>query len=401
MSQYNNRGGAPVRRAPQGQPRPAAARPAGARPAGRPNPAAQKRPMPRARRRTFAGMPRGLGSLLIGGFVAVLLAFMLQLLWPNGFPLDRNQNNAVDTGAVFEVRSAGPIRINEIMTSNSSTLSIEDGTSPDWIEVANIGNAPVNIGGYALSKATNSAQVFTFPEMTLEAGECVLVYADSKLRNDAGESLHAPFRLSSAGDPLLLFNRSGTAIDTVNIPAVVRDSSYARVSDSAWEVSTMVTPGLLNTQENYQALHQKVDNSPVILSEIMSSNASTLKADEGLYYDYIEITNRSGETVDLTGWYLSDDAADLRKWRIPSGSIAPGQAMVIFASGLDKTSDSGQLHTNFRLSSEGETVLLCNSQGRIMDEVSFDLLKSDVAWMLAGDGSWNASLQPSPGRSNF
>ena len=399
MSQYNNRGGAPVRRVPQGQPRPAGARPAA--PAGRPVPAAQRRPMPKAKRRTFAGMPRGLGALLIGGLVIVLLAFMLQLLWPNGFPLDRKQNNAADTGAVFEVHSAGPIRINEVMTSNSNTLSIEDGTSPDWIEVANISNAPVDIGGYALSKATNSAQVFTFPEMTLEAGECVLVYADSKLRTNAGESLHAPFRLSSAGDPLLLFNRSGTAIDTVNIPAVVRDSSYARVSDSAWETSTMVTPGMLNTQENYQALHRKADNSPLVLSEIMSSNVSTLKADEGLCYDYIEITNRSGETVDLTGWYLSDDAATLRKWRIPSGSIAPGQSVVIFASGLDKTSDSGEMHTNFRLSSEGETVMLCNSQGRIMDEVRFDLLKDDVAWSLAGDGSWTASLPPSPGRSNF
>ena len=346
-------------------------------------------------------MPRGMGALLIGGLVVVLLAFMLQLLWPNGFPLDRKQNNAADTGAVFEVRSTGPIRINEVMTSNSNTLSIEDGTSPDWIEVANIGSAPVNIGGYALSKATNSAQVFTFPDMTLEAGECVLVYADSKLRSNAGESLHAPFRLSSAGDPLLLFNHSGTAIDTVNIPAVVRDSSYARVSDSKWEVSTMVTPGMLNTQENYEALHRKVDNSPVILSEIMSSNAGTLKAEDGMYHDYIEITNRSGETVDLTGWYLSDDAANLRKWRIPSGSIAPGQTIVIFASGLDKTTDSGQMHTNFRLSSEGETVVLCNSQGRIMDEVTFDLLKSDIAWSLAGDGSWTGSLPATPGRSNY
>ena len=105
--------------------------------------------------------------------------------------------------------------------------------------------------------------------------------------------------------------------------------------------------------------------------------------------------------MDLTGWYLSDDAANLRKWRIPSGSIAPGQTIVIFASGLDKTTDSGQMHTNFRLSSEGETVALCNSQGRIMDEVTFGLLKSDIAWSLAGDGSWTGSLPATPGRSNY
>lgn len=347
-------------------------------------------------------MPRGFMALMTGGLVAILLAFGLQSIWPNGFPLDRRSDSgSTQNASIIEVRSNGPIRINEVMTSNSNTLSVADGTSPDWIEVMNVSKNAVQLGGYSLSKTTNSAQVFTFPEMTLESGECVLVYADSKLRDTAGEALHAPFRMSSAGDTLMLFNSNGTAIDTVNIPAVARDSSYARTSASSWEITTMVTPGLDNTQENYQALHQKVENSPVVLSEIMASNASTIRAADGMYYDYIEIMNRSAQAVDLAGWYLSDDETSLRKWSLPSITINPGETLIVFASGLDDKSDVSQLHTNFRLSSEGETVVLCNAEGRIMDMTSYSLLKRDVAWSLGSDGAWTVSLPATPGRSNY
>ena len=62
--------------------------------------------------------------------------------------------------------------------------------------------------------------------------------------------------------------------------------------------------------------------------------------------------------------------------------------------------DPAQLHTNFALSSEGESVVLSNAAGRVMDRVDFDLLKADVAWSRTQDGSFTASLAPTPGRAN-
>lgn len=332
----------------------------------------------------------------------VVLAFVLQMIWPNGFPLVKTQEagNAAASARISEIHSEGPLRINEIMTSNRTTIMLEDESTPDWIEVMNIGKNPVKLDGCSLSKtADDTMRTFTFPKMTLEAGECVLVYADSRLRDTAGQALHAPFRISSAGDTLMLFNAGGTAIDTVNIPALGADRSYARMDVYAWQECETATPGLSNTAESYQALRRPAENSPVVFSEVMSTNTKTLTDENGQYYDYIELYNRSSEAVNLEGWYLTDDETQLRKWRMPQVTLGAGEYLVVYASKLDRKDDPAYLHTNFGLSSEGETLLLVGSDGRIMNSVTFDLLKANVAFSLKTDGSW-ASGAASPGKAN-
>ena len=336
--------------------------------------------------------------LAIGGLIVAALALALQVRWPNGFPLTvQGASGAVVR--VSEIYSSGPLRINEIMTANRRTLVAEDGSTPDWLEIANVGSDAVDLAGYALAKTDSGSGTFIFPELRLEAGACVLVLADSRMRADAGETLHAPFRFSSAGDTLMLFNAAGVAIDTVNIPALSADCSYARTGASAWEVSSAPTPGLLNTPESQSAMREPSGDSPVVLNEIVASNKSVLKDENGEYYDYIELYNRSNETVDLTGWGLSDDAAQARKWSFPRVSIAPGEYLVVYASGLNRRDDPAYLHTNFSLSAEGEQAALTDAQGRMMDLVSFDLLKSDTAWARGADGSWGSAV-PSPGSAN-
>jgi len=332
----------------------------------------------------------------------IVIALVLQMIWPNGFPLVKAQEagNAAGSARISEIHSEGPLRINEIMTSNRTTIMLEDETTPDWIEVMNIGKNPVKLKGYSLSKTEDDAmRTFTFPDMTLEAGECVLVYADSRLRDTAGQALHAPFRISSAGDTLMLFNAGGTAIDTLNIPALGADRSYARMDVYTWQECETATPGLSNTAESYQALKKPAENSPVVISEIMSTNTKTLPDENGQYYDYIELYNRSSETVDLEGWYLTDDETQLRKWRMPQVTLCAGEYLVVYASKLDRKDDPAYLHTNFGLSSEGETLLLVDAGGRIMNSVTFDLLKANVAFSLKADGSW-ASGTASPGKAN-
>ena len=169
---------------------------------------------------------------------------------------------------------------------------------------------------------------------------------------------------------------------------------------SSWVESNMPTPGMPNSEESYRALHEPRSDSPVILTELMSTNSATITDENGQYYDYIELYNRSGEAVNLSGWYLSDDSASVRKWRFPDVTLAPGEYLLVFASGLDRKDDPAHLHTSFSLSSEGEEVVLSDAYGRELDSVRFDLLQRDVAWSRADDGSWTSAKQPSPGRAN-
>ena len=336
----------------------------------------------------------GIGALVLAG------ALVLQCLMPNGFPLKRDPKpGSAAAAAVTEIHSGGPIRINEIMTSNGGVLVDESGATPDWIEIANVSSGTVNLSGYSLAKNANAGNVFTFPDMTLQPGECVIVIADSRLRASAGEELHAPFRLSSTGDVLMLFNGADVAIDTVNIPALDQNTAYVRQNGSAWAKDTRCTPGMLNTEENYLSLTTVTQTSSVQISEIVSSNTKYAPDENGAYHDYIILRNTSAEAADISGWYLSDTPQLTRVWRFPGGTrIEGGGTLLVYASGLNRTEDLSHLHTSFRLSSEGEQVSLSNQLGQPVDIVAFDLLKTDMAYLRNADGSWSEGTPTANGQ---
>ena len=304
-----------------------------------------------------------------------------------------------DSVAVSAVYSSGPIRLNELMSRNSGTIVDENGLTADWLEIMNVSNAPVNLEGYMLAKNDSASNVFEFPAYTLEAGECVIVFADSTLRNDAGGVFHAPFKLSSAGGSLMLFSPSGVAIDTVSFPSLSSDTAYVREDLAVWSVSDQPTPGLPNTAENYQSLHELVTGAGVEITEIVASNTQYAPDENGAYQDYIELHNTTGEAIDLSGWYLSDTPGLPLLWRIPDGFVLqPGECRIVYASGRDRA-DAASPHANFGLSTEGETVTLANREGRLVDQVTYDLLADDEAWLKQADGSW-ATGTPSPAAAN-
>lgn len=364
--------GAPARQAQSGPPRPAAPRPA-------------------ARKRRGGSLPNGFWPL-VGVCAGILaLGMLLQGLMPNGFPIQRAASDARPIAeTISEIHGGGPIRLNEIMTANSGVYVDADGETPDWIEVANIGNRPVSLKGYVLARSAKAGNVFVFPDMILQAGECALVLADSTLRDAVGSELHAPFRLSSDGDVLMLFNDADVAIDTVNIPALAANTAYARQDKNTWTVVLNPTPGLLNTEDNYRAMTTVVQTGAVQLAELVASNTQYAPDENGAFQDYILLRNTSGEAVDLSGWYLSDDPRMPRLWRFPDGaSIPAGGTLIVYASGVSRTTDLSHLHAGFRLSSEGETVTLSNAAGQPVDQVTYDLLKTDAAYIRGADGSWS------------
>lgn len=76
-------------------------------------------------------------------------------------------------------------------------------------------------------------------------------------------------------------------------------------------------------------------NSQILLNEIQSSNTVTLKDEFNEYPDWIEVINNSTESVNLNGWYLSDEKDQLTKWSFPSIQLAPSQVVLVCASGRD------------------------------------------------------------------
>ena len=105
--------------------------------------------------------------------------------------------------------------------------------------------------------------------------------------------------------------------------------------------------------------------SDPVISELMASNASSLLDEDRDSSDWIEVHNPTASTIDLSGWSLSDDAAQLNKWTFPSVAIEPGRFLVVFASGKDRRTMADALHANFRLSRSGEFLSLVRPDGTV------------------------------------
>ena len=151
-----------------------------------------------------------------------------------------------------------------------------------------------------------------------------------------------------------------------------------------------------------------VSYAGVQISEFMASNKTTLATAQGLYEDWIEIRNASGAAVDLGGWYLTDDSADLRKWRFPSTTLTAalpvGGYLVVFADGSVNSLVLGQLHANFKLSTGGEYLALVEPDGETVAyqyQPTFPAQTTDKSYGIdAGTGAQVYFNSATPGTAN-
>lgn len=132
----------------------------------------------------------------------------------------------------------------------------------------------------------------------------------------------------------------------------------------------------------------------IVISELMTKNRACLMVDGG-FPDWVELYNRSADTVSLAGWAISD-----REWEresvFPDISLAPGERLLVYA---DKKGGMDALHANFALS-EGESVFLYDADGFLADCVPCGALGADVSLCLDDDGQYSPSLYPTPGQEN-
>ena len=289
--------------------------------------------------------------------------------------------------------SASPVRLNEIMAAGKLCTD-PDGAPADWIEVINLGTETVDLGGMGLSDKERESR-YVFPAGTLLApGETRVVWC---VGEDAVREDQAAFRISKLGtETIFLLDERGTALDRVQLPYLKDDTSYARRSGT-WTVTTNATPGYANDEEGYAEWVRSMGYGDVRveITELCPKNVGGLTDADGDACDWIELRNAGTDTVSLEGWYLSDSPEKLARWKLGDVSLAPGQVLVVFASGKNRS--TGEQHTDFALSA-GETVTLMTPVGTIADQAECPAVGEDHAWARQPDGSWAETDAPTPGR---
>ena len=143
----------------------------------------------------------------------------------------------------------------------------------------------------------------------------------------------------------------------------------------------------------------------IVINEIMADNKTAFAdPDEAMEYpDWFELYNASGLYIDMSGMYLTDDAADLRQYRIPDGvTMAPYTYLVFIADG---ETEQGPLHVPFNLSRDGETLVLYDVDARgnqAIDQWTFESMESDQSYGRSpvDASAWVQLEAPTPGKFN-
>ncbi len=225
--------------------------------------------------------------------------------------------------------------ISEVMSANSSAHPDDAGKYSDWIELHNTGDKPVSLSGWTLTKPGDSIHPLSLPDIILSADEYLLIYADGNAQTNAAYALHAPYKLTAAGDALALQTSGGQVVDAVEIPSLEKNESYARNSAGEWEITRQYTPGLPNTPESFALVMEQrtTVEDPIEISEVMIKNRTYAPDEDGDCSDYIELHNTSSRSVNLAGYALSDSDSSLTKWLLPSVTLEADGYLLIYASG--------------------------------------------------------------------
>ncbi len=238
-----------------------------------------------------------------------------------------------------------------------------DGNTPESIQVTSVVSGTEGINAVYLYYGTGIMGKFEKIEML-----------DDGLNNDG-----------SAGD-----NQYGATIPEQE------DGTFVRFYVEAVSANTAATRayspvGAEHDVYIYQVGINVLAYSDVVINELMASNTSAIADQDGEFDDWIELYNKSTNSIDLSGYYLSDDLADPTKWTIPSGTTIMGNDYLIIWT--DKDTTQAGLHANFKLSADGEGAILTTPALEIADQVYFSSYDTDYAFARVPNGTGNFMWQ--------
>ena len=143
--------------------------------------------------------------------------------------------------------------INEIVTSNKTINQDEDGSYKDWVELRNNSASAINLTWFGLTDDSTLPYKWTFPNVSIGAGQYLLVWCSDKNKTVSGSPLHTNFKISSSGEAITLTNATGVTLDVVPATVILQNLSYGRLPNGtgSFVFFNVVTPAAANGTVGY------------------------------------------------------------------------------------------------------------------------------------------------------
>jgi hypothetical protein len=330
----------------------------------------------------------------------------------------------------------GQIVINEIQASNTETLQDEFGEFPDWIEIKNVTDSGVSLKNWYISDDMQELGKWQFPEMIIPSEGYSLIFASGRdLRQvpvnwntlvDIGDScdFYIPTSIISDEWKNVGFNPSswnrgktglgyGDGDDSTQIPPSTI-SVYLRINFT------------IENRDNIRTLLLHADYDDGFVAYI--NGIEVARANMGIAYsivNYDDITPVDREAIMYTGQHpeqfdisahisLLNDGDNTLAIEVHNRSSSSSDLSIIPFLTIGSVEEDSELtiseylnlislfpHTNFKLSSQGESLYLSDSNLNFVDSLQAIYIPANASYgKLAGTDSTGYFVLPTPNSTN-
>lgn len=343
------------------------------------------------------------------------------------------------TAFLYTASEAQPI-INEISNKNSSQIADEDGSFEDWIELYNPGNEAINVGNYCLSDDSLNLQKWTFPSFEILPAKHLIVFASGKNRivppeDYQWESPVLPGHTfdylvptaSTAGNWMQQgYNSSGwskgkagfgygdgddvTQIPTSAMVVYIRKTFTVPDGFSYTDVALHVDydDGFVAYLNGVEIGRKWISGTPVWNSAASSTHEAMMFSGgkpEKIALDTAQVRSllvAGTNTFAIEVHNYTTSSTDLSLIPFFSFKVKASQSYFDATPKSVITTNSTDLHTNFKIDGEGEKIYLYNKSNGSTESIWVKDLAS--GWSLGritdGASSWGVFIQPTPGTAN-
>ena len=336
---------------------------------------------------------------------------------------------------LFNLTKSQSVRINELSSSNSIFFD-EDGDSPDWIELYNYGTDEIFLNDWSISDIEDNNDPWLFPDISIKPNEYLLVWASDK--DDSGiyfprtlinigesfkyiipdENTDSQWMNADFNDDDWLTGASGFGYsdgdDNTNIPSGTI-SVFLRKKftiESSENINQLVLDidyddGFVAYINGFEVARSNIGGSPPIFNSTTGFEREAQMYQGGSPERFIlNDTNQfliDGENIlSIQVHNISDTSSDMTLIPFLSAYYNSQSEEGLFPpSILNFEEDLIVLHTDFKLSSSGESIFLKDDSGNNIDSITFGYLPTNISYGVSIENEEFVIFDnPSPGYQN-
>lgn len=142
----------------------------------------------------------------------------------------------------------------------------------------------------------------------------------------------------------------------------------------------------------------------LVINEVMTANHGAYTHPVYRNVDWVELYNPTDKDIDLSGFGFTNSIKDLKRsvpFHFADGTIIKSHGyLVLYCTGGTGETDDDPLCTGFKLSKDGETLLLIDRNNVECAELTVPKLEADTSYARTEKGDYAVTTVPTPAEAN-